>query len=75
MRIEFLCLSSRGIQLISTVQHLNARAFKLVMPQFLLCNSIGQVRGLDKEFGCLNVLSSPLVMTFGQATKQSHIHS
>ena len=49
------------------------QVLKLVMQQFLLRNSIGHVRGLDKGFGCLNVLSPPpLVMIFGQATKQSH---
>ena len=32
---------------------------KLVMQQFLLCNSIGHGQGLDRGFGCLNVLSPP----------------
>ena len=74
MRIEFLCLSNRGIRLISTVQHW-MHVLKLVMQQFLLCNSIRHGRGLEERFGCLNVLSPPLVMNFDQATKQSQIHS
>ena len=47
MRIEFLCLSSRGILLISTVL-LVMHVLELVMQHFLLCNNTGHGGALTR---------------------------